>query len=73
MLNIFLYLLGLLPLTHLIVALRPTMNTNGTGEHTITIVNVSFIEVIITVMISIISSYSPVLAYMEIFINAYTA
>lgn len=73
MLNIFLYLLGLLPLTHLIVALRPTMNTNGTSEHTITMVNISFIEVIMTAVISIIRSYSPVLAYVELFINAYTA
>ncbi|XP_023272618.1 transient receptor potential cation channel subfamily A member 1 [Seriola lalandi dorsalis] len=43
-LNMFLYLLGLLPLTHLIVALRPTMNTTETGEHTITMVPISFIE-----------------------------
>lgn len=46
MLNIFLYLMGLLPLTHLIVTMKPTMTTNGTGEHNITMVNVSFLEVI---------------------------
>ncbi|XP_039983195.1 transient receptor potential cation channel subfamily A member 1b [Xiphias gladius] len=43
-LNMFLYLLGLLPLTHLIVTLRPTMNTTGTGEHSIIMVPISFIE-----------------------------
>uniref|UniRef100_A0A3B4WXU2 Transient receptor potential cation channel, subfamily A, member 1b n=1 Tax=Seriola lalandi dorsalis TaxID=1841481 RepID=A0A3B4WXU2_SERLL len=52
-LNMFLYLLGLLPLTHLIVALRPTMNTTETGEHTITMVPISFIEVRMTVVIRI--------------------
>ncbi|XP_041817411.1 transient receptor potential cation channel subfamily A member 1b [Chelmon rostratus] len=44
LLNMFLYLLGLLPLTHLIVALRPSMNTTATGEHSITMVPVSFIQ-----------------------------
>lgn len=44
-LNIFLYLLGLLPLTYLIVSLRPCMSTNGTGHHNITMVKVSFQEV----------------------------
>ncbi|KAM9337048.1 transient receptor potential cation channel subfamily A member 1b [Symphorus nematophorus] len=44
LLNMFLYLLGLLPLTHLIVNLRPTMNTTATGEHTITMRPISFIE-----------------------------
>uniref|UniRef100_A0A8D3D7J0 Transient receptor potential cation channel, subfamily A, member 1b n=1 Tax=Scophthalmus maximus TaxID=52904 RepID=A0A8D3D7J0_SCOMX len=34
-LNMFLYLLGLLPLTHLIVTLRPSMNTTDTGENSI--------------------------------------
>uniref|UniRef100_A0A7N8Y440 Transient receptor potential cation channel, subfamily A, member 1b n=1 Tax=Mastacembelus armatus TaxID=205130 RepID=A0A7N8Y440_9TELE len=48
-LNMFLYLLGLLPLTHLIVTLRPTMNITNTGEHQITMVPISFIEVLITV------------------------
>ncbi|KAG7225088.1 hypothetical protein INR49_014544 [Caranx melampygus] len=43
-LNMFLYLLGLLPLTHLVVTLRPTMNTTETGEHIIKMVPVSFIE-----------------------------
>lgn len=42
----FMYLLGLLPLTHLIVTLRPTMNTTETGEHEITMVPVSFTEVL---------------------------
>lgn len=43
-LNMFLYLLGLMPLTHLIVTLRPSMNTTVTGEHDIIMVPVSFIE-----------------------------
>uniref|UniRef100_A0A4W6E095 Transient receptor potential cation channel, subfamily A, member 1b n=1 Tax=Lates calcarifer TaxID=8187 RepID=A0A4W6E095_LATCA len=43
-LNMFLYLLGLLPLTHLIMELRPTMNNTDTGEHTITMVPISFRE-----------------------------
>ncbi|XP_073344802.1 transient receptor potential cation channel subfamily A member 1-like [Pagrus major] len=44
LLNMFLYLLGLLPLTHLIVTMRPTMNITATGEHNITMVPVSFPE-----------------------------
>ncbi|XP_055364424.1 transient receptor potential cation channel subfamily A member 1b [Betta splendens] len=44
LLNMFLYLLGLLPLTHLMVTLRPTMNTTDTGEHQIIMVPTSFIE-----------------------------
>lgn len=44
-LNILLYLLGLMPLTYLIVSLRPTMSTNGTGIHNLTMVKVSFQEV----------------------------
>ncbi|XP_040921857.1 transient receptor potential cation channel subfamily A member 1b [Toxotes jaculatrix] len=43
-LNMFLYLLGLLPLTHLIVTLRPTMNTTDTGEHSIIMVPISFTQ-----------------------------
>uniref|UniRef100_A0AAQ6I8U4 Ion transport domain-containing protein n=1 Tax=Anabas testudineus TaxID=64144 RepID=A0AAQ6I8U4_ANATE len=38
LLNMFMYLLGLLPLTHLIVNLRPTMNVTDTGEHSIIMV-----------------------------------
>uniref|UniRef100_A0A8C9Z7J6 Transient receptor potential cation channel, subfamily A, member 1b n=1 Tax=Sander lucioperca TaxID=283035 RepID=A0A8C9Z7J6_SANLU len=34
-LNMFMYLMGLLPLTHLIVTLRPTLNTTDSGEHSI--------------------------------------
>uniref|UniRef100_A0AAX7VMA9 Ion transport domain-containing protein n=1 Tax=Astatotilapia calliptera TaxID=8154 RepID=A0AAX7VMA9_ASTCA len=45
-LNMFLYLLGLLPLTHLIVTLRPSVNTSDTGEHNIIMVPVSFTEVL---------------------------
>nr|XP_020455683.1 transient receptor potential cation channel subfamily A member 1 [Monopterus albus] len=44
LLNMFMYLLGLLPLTHLMVTLRPTMNTTDTGEHSIMMVPVSFLE-----------------------------
>ncbi|XP_068613571.1 transient receptor potential cation channel subfamily A member 1-like [Brachionichthys hirsutus] len=42
--NMFLYLMGLLPLTHLMVALRPSANMTSTGEHNITMVHVSFTE-----------------------------
>lgn len=45
-LNILLYLMGLMPLTYLIVSLRPSMSTNGTGDHNITMVKVSFQEVL---------------------------
>lgn len=45
MLNIILYMLGLLPLTHLIVMLRPTMKNNGT-DHNVTMMNTSFTEVL---------------------------
>uniref|UniRef100_A0AAQ6IBA6 Ion transport domain-containing protein n=1 Tax=Anabas testudineus TaxID=64144 RepID=A0AAQ6IBA6_ANATE len=44
LLNMFMYLLGLLPLTHLIVNLRPTMNVTDTGEHSIIMVPTAFIE-----------------------------
>ncbi|XP_057681142.1 transient receptor potential cation channel subfamily A member 1b [Corythoichthys intestinalis] len=44
LLNMFIYLLGLLPLTHLIVTMRPTMNITATGIHNITMVPVSFAE-----------------------------
>ncbi|XP_074549221.1 transient receptor potential cation channel subfamily A member 1b [Halichoeres trimaculatus] len=44
MLNMFLYLLGLLPLTHLIISLRPTLNITATGEHHIMMKPVSFYE-----------------------------
>lgn len=37
--------MGLMPLTYLIVSLRPSMTTNGTGHHNITMVKVSFQEV----------------------------
>lgn len=53
LLNMFLYLLGLLPLTHLIVTLRPSMNTTGTGNHSITMVPVSFTEVRMTGILTI--------------------
>uniref|UniRef100_A0A671XYY8 Transient receptor potential cation channel, subfamily A, member 1b n=1 Tax=Sparus aurata TaxID=8175 RepID=A0A671XYY8_SPAAU len=48
LLNMFLYLLGLLPLTYLIVTMRPTMNITEAGEHNITMVPVSFPEVQMT-------------------------
>lgn len=44
----FTYMLGLLPLTHLIVTLRPTMNTTEPGNQTITMVPISFLEVQMT-------------------------
>ncbi|XP_078137249.1 transient receptor potential cation channel subfamily A member 1b [Sander vitreus] len=43
-LNMFMYLMGLLPLTHLIVTLRPTLNTTESGEHSIMMVPTSFIQ-----------------------------
>ncbi|XP_061522352.1 transient receptor potential cation channel subfamily A member 1b [Phycodurus eques] len=64
-LNMFMYLLGLLPLTHLIVALRPTMNITETGEHKIPMVPVSFAEQSVflsfcMVMVLVMSVYSIV-------------
>lgn len=53
MLNMFMYLLGLLPLTHLIVNLRPALNKTDTGEHIIIMVPVSFFEVLLTWIINI--------------------
>ncbi|KAM9331854.1 transient receptor potential cation channel subfamily A member 1b [Pholidichthys leucotaenia] len=44
LLNMFMYVLGLLPLTHLIVALRPSVNTTATGEYDVIMVPVSFKE-----------------------------
>uniref|UniRef100_A0A4W6E3J6 Transient receptor potential cation channel, subfamily A, member 1b n=1 Tax=Lates calcarifer TaxID=8187 RepID=A0A4W6E3J6_LATCA len=44
-LNMFLYLLGLLPLTHLIMELRPTMNNTDTGD-----LSLSFCMVMVLVM-----------------------
>ncbi|TKS87785.1 Transient receptor potential cation channel subfamily A member 1 [Collichthys lucidus] len=44
LLNMFFYLLSLLPLTHLIVSLKPTLNITATGEHDIAMVPVSFIQ-----------------------------
>ncbi|XP_032406614.1 transient receptor potential cation channel subfamily A member 1b [Xiphophorus hellerii] len=43
-LNMFLYLLGLLPLTNLIVTLRPSVNTTEAGELDIIMVPTSFTE-----------------------------
>lgn len=64
LLNMFLYLLGLLPLTHLIVTLRPTMNTTVLHEQSLNMVPISFIEVLMTAMISI-NAAEAVLAYVE--------
>ncbi|XP_056155818.1 transient receptor potential cation channel subfamily A member 1b [Lampris incognitus] len=44
LLNMFVYLLGLLPLTYLIVTLRPTLNTTTPGNHSVTMVPISFTE-----------------------------
>ncbi|KAM3860720.1 transient receptor potential cation channel subfamily A member 1b [Diretmus argenteus] len=44
LLNMFVYLLGLLPLTYLIVNLKPTMNTTERGNHSITMVPICFKE-----------------------------
>lgn len=57
LLNMFLYLLGLLPLTHLIVNLRPTMNTTDTGEHSIVMVPSAFSEVLMHIFKIAASSY----------------
>ncbi|XP_060920300.1 transient receptor potential cation channel subfamily A member 1b [Labrus mixtus] len=63
--NMFMYLLGLLPLTHLIINLRPTLNTTDTGEHDIVMVPISFIEQslllsLCMVMVVVMSIYSLV-------------
>uniref|UniRef100_A0A673AM45 Ion transport domain-containing protein n=1 Tax=Sphaeramia orbicularis TaxID=375764 RepID=A0A673AM45_9TELE len=50
-LNMFLYLLGLLPLTHLIVTLRPSLNYTDTGEPQVEMVHISFFEVQLTMEI----------------------
>lgn len=47
-LNILLYLMGLMPLTYLILSLRPSVSTDNTGHHNITMVPVSFQEVGLT-------------------------
>ncbi|XP_053198303.1 transient receptor potential cation channel subfamily A member 1b [Scomber japonicus] len=62
-LNMFFYLLGLLPLTHLIVTLRPSMNTTETGEHSIQMVPTYFLKQSLflsscMVMVLIINIYS---------------
>ena len=46
-----LYLMGLLPMTHLMITLRPTIDTNSTGKQNVTIERVSFTEVLMIVMI----------------------
>ncbi|XP_067107898.1 transient receptor potential cation channel subfamily A member 1b [Osmerus mordax] len=44
-LNLFVYLLGLLPLTHLIITLRPTLSFPGPGNQTsVNMVPISFME-----------------------------
>ncbi|KAL3041036.1 hypothetical protein OYC64_011921 [Pagothenia borchgrevinki] len=43
-LNMVMYLMGLLPLTHLIVMQRPALNTSDTGEHHVIMVPTSFVE-----------------------------
>lgn len=48
MLNMFFYLLGLMPLTNLIVTLRPSTNTTETGEPEIIMVPISFRTVSVT-------------------------
>uniref|UniRef100_A0A8C6U7Q4 Transient receptor potential cation channel, subfamily A, member 1b n=1 Tax=Neogobius melanostomus TaxID=47308 RepID=A0A8C6U7Q4_9GOBI len=54
-LNMFFYLLGLLPLTNLIVSLRPTYNNiTATGERVITMKHVSFTEQSVHLSISMV-------------------
>uniref|UniRef100_A0A674AGC0 Transient receptor potential cation channel, subfamily A, member 1b n=1 Tax=Salmo trutta TaxID=8032 RepID=A0A674AGC0_SALTR len=49
LLNLFVYLLGLLPLTHLIVSLRPSLDYTGPDNTTaVTMVPISFREVLYT-------------------------
>lgn len=43
--NMLMYMLGVVPLTHLIVTLRPSFNTTETGEHVVHMVPISFKEV----------------------------
>uniref|UniRef100_A0A3Q3VT07 Ion transport domain-containing protein n=1 Tax=Mola mola TaxID=94237 RepID=A0A3Q3VT07_MOLML len=66
-LNMFLYLMGLLPMTHLMITLRPTINTNGTGAQNVTMVKVSFTEVLM--IQSLFLSYCMV---MVLVMNIYT-
>uniref|UniRef100_A0A8C5HX78 Ion transport domain-containing protein n=1 Tax=Gouania willdenowi TaxID=441366 RepID=A0A8C5HX78_GOUWI len=47
-LNMFMFLLGLLPLTYVVVKMRPSMNTTETGESKVVMVPVSFLEVCTT-------------------------
>ncbi|KAK9527797.1 hypothetical protein VZT92_014329 [Zoarces viviparus] len=69
--NLSMYLLGLLPLTHLIVTLRPSMNITDTGEHRIIMVEVSFFEQSMflsssMVMVLVMSVYSVVKELVQI-------
>ncbi|XP_041670611.1 transient receptor potential cation channel subfamily A member 1b [Cheilinus undulatus] len=71
-LNMIIYILGLLPLTHLIINLRPSLNITETGEHEIIMVPTSFIEqsVLLSVcmlMVLVMSIYSLVKEVVRIF------
>ncbi|XP_068565601.1 transient receptor potential cation channel subfamily A member 1b isoform X2 [Cebidichthys violaceus] len=68
--NIFMYLLGLLPLTHLIVTLRPSVNTTE-PEHRIIMMKVSFFEQslflsICMVMVLVMNVYSVIKELVQI-------
>ena len=53
MLNMLVYLLGMLPLTYLMVNLRPTLNTTDPGNKTVIMVPIRFTEVRLEMMLII--------------------
>uniref|UniRef100_A0AAQ6IJI5 Ion transport domain-containing protein n=1 Tax=Anabas testudineus TaxID=64144 RepID=A0AAQ6IJI5_ANATE len=69
LLNMFMYLLGLLPLTHLIVNLRPTMNVTDTGEHSIIMVPTAFIEVNTSTRFTIINCPNFIISQQSLFLT----
>uniref|UniRef100_A0A8C5I1M0 Ion transport domain-containing protein n=1 Tax=Gouania willdenowi TaxID=441366 RepID=A0A8C5I1M0_GOUWI len=70
-LNMFMFLLGLLPLTYVVVKMRPSMNTTETGESKVVMVPVSFLEqsLVLTMammMVLVIGVYSVVKEVLQI-------
>ncbi|KAM4606588.1 transient receptor potential cation channel subfamily A member 1b [Polymixia lowei] len=70
-LNMCLYLLGLLPLTHLIVTLRPSLNTTDTGDHEVVMVPValtkqSIVSFFCMVMVLVMNVYAIVKEVVQI-------
>uniref|UniRef100_A0A674P1E1 Transient receptor potential cation channel, subfamily A, member 1b n=1 Tax=Takifugu rubripes TaxID=31033 RepID=A0A674P1E1_TAKRU len=65
-LNILLYLLGLIPLTYLIVSLRPSMSTNGTGDHNITMVKQNLLLSFCMMMVLVMNIYAIIKELVQI-------